>query len=190
MLTNVVDLDAAGRILGMKAAHYNNVHSRNLPSQVHSILAFFDFAAAFPSVMHQWIFLVLKNRKFPDGFINFIETLYVMNCALGSSGCHTVFLYWYFSGVLQGCPASAFVFDVSLDPFLVAFDVQVAQAGRGLVRACADDVGAALASYRHLEYLFPIFARAKDIAGLVLNPPKCNIVLTSTEHNENIALVV
>ena len=67
---------------------------------------------------------------------------------------------------------------------------QIAQDGRGIVRACADDVGVALASYRHLKFLFPIFATAEDIAGLALKPPKCNIVFTFIEFSENIVLVI
>ena len=174
----------------MKAAHHNCEHNMDLCSQVHGVLAFWDFAAAFPSVMHQWINLVFKFRKIPEGFLNFIDSLDFMNSAHGNSAGEVVFLYWYLSGVLQGCPASAFIFDVSLDPFLAAFDAQIAQTGRGVVRACADDIGAALASYRHLKYFHPIFAKASEIAGLRLKPPKCNLVPTSIMFSEEIVRTI
>ena len=53
-LTNVVDVDTYARIASMKQS----------PSDL-AVMAFFDFAAAFPSVLHAWIFLVLAKSKWP-----------------------------------------------------------------------------------------------------------------------------
>ena len=100
-----------------------------------------------------------------------------------------------FSGVLQGCPASAFLFDRILDPFLEAFGEVIYQYSAskqcnpthiGILRCCADDVGAALLSLVGLKYLAPIFGMAELLAGLMLKPVKCVIVPTSCEFSQEV----
>ena len=44
-----------------------------------AILAFFDFAAAFPSVAHTWLFAVLTASGAPEWFINYVSALYAGN---------------------------------------------------------------------------------------------------------------
>eukprot|EP00972_Heterocapsa_arctica_P045683 6741317-Heterocapsa_arctica.AAC.1 len=48
------------------------------------------------------------------------------------------------SGVLQGCPLSGLLFAVSLDPYLRWMKHDIEDAGLGVIRACADDIGASL----------------------------------------------
>ena len=62
---NIVDLDATTR------AHANFNHFNN-----ESVLALWDFLAAFPSVRHKWIILVFTSYGFPRGFINFLDGLF------------------------------------------------------------------------------------------------------------------
>ena len=100
---NVLDLDSAGRILA-----FPNQSNETL-SRYPAILTLFDFMAAFPSVFHGWIFLVLEARQFPVGFIDFIKSLYAFNFAIFRQGGVERFLFWIWSGVLQGCPASSFL---------------------------------------------------------------------------------
>ena len=151
--------------------------------------------AAFPSVFHRWIFLVLEYRRFPIGFQDFIRSLYFCNAAYFSDGGSLIFLFWMFSGVLQGCPASAFLFDCILDPFLEAFSEVIYQYSAskqcnpthiGILRCCADDVGAALLSLTGLKYLAPIFDLAELLAGLILKPVKCVIVPTSCRFSQDV----
>ena len=68
---NVVDMDAMARIYSMTSS------KSNLP-----YLAFFDFAAAFPSVAHEWIYMSLKATGIPSSYINIIQALYNKNAAL------------------------------------------------------------------------------------------------------------
>jgi hypothetical protein len=140
------------------------------------VLAFFDFSAAFPSMFHGWIHATVKSRNFPVGARNFLKCLFAFNGAFARIENELLFLYWYASGVLQGCPASAFCFDISLDPFLEAFQKEIADKNRGIVRACADDIGAALADIKYLSVLYPIFCQARVLAGLTLKPIKCVLV--------------
>jgi len=153
-------------------------------------MVLFDFATAFPSIVHEWIFLVLEARGLPKGLIDFFQCVYFLNCALTSIGNSDTFLLWYFSGVLQGCPGSAFIFNVILDPLLAAFAQVISLPGRGIVRACADDIGAALTTYKSLAHMFPIFESAENIAGLTLKPAKCNVVPTSEPMSEFLVSVI
>ena len=62
---NVLIIDTVSRIYSNLYKKYGN-----------SIMAFFDFANAFPSVYIQWIFLVLNHFNFPLGIQNFVRALY------------------------------------------------------------------------------------------------------------------
>ena len=149
-----------------------------------AILAFFDFAAAFPSIIHKWLFLTLVAGGLPAEICNFFRALYTLNAALDTMGN---FMLWYLSGVLQGCPGSAFVFNVSLDPFLCAFSEVLGERTRGILWACADDIGVALRDFRYLALLWPIFERAEKLAGLTLGPSKCHLAPTSEPWSQDVA---
>ena len=95
-------------------------------------------------------------------------------------------MFWYLSGVIQGCPGSAFLFDVSLDPFLAAFEKILECAGRGILRACADDIGVAVKSLSAFKHMFPIFDLAEALAGLTLKPSKCILIPTSEPFSEEL----
>ena len=140
------------------------------------IFGAFDFAAAFPSVIHRWIWTVLRHRKIPQHFLNMFTALYHMAAAsfshLGVVYCVVQFL----SGVLQGCPGSAFLFNNALDPFLYLMERELSKRKAGISRACADDIGVTLRRLSHLKVLHPIFGEASSLAGLELKPPKCVIV--------------
>ncbi len=169
-LENVVDLDSASRIFSMHFLNQCYNPCAHLP--LIPILPLFDFMAAFPSVIHEWIFLCLRHRGFPIGFINFILAIYHQASAFAFINGRLQFLFPFLSGVLQGCPASAFLFNSSLDPFLNHFS-EIVRTRSGILRVCADDVGAALRTLRCLRLLFPVFQCAQDLAGLTLKPVKC-----------------
>ena len=64
-LNNILDLDSAARIFSMVfESMCSNMNPSNIP-----ILGAYDFEAAFPSVIHEWIWLVLKFRKLPENYI-------------------------------------------------------------------------------------------------------------------------
>ena len=107
LLHNVIDLDTAGRIFAAKAL----LHNDRKPCEriVRAVLAFFDFSTAFPSMFHGWIHATVKSRNFPVGARNFLKCLFAFNGAFARIENELLFLYWYASGVLQGCPASVFL---------------------------------------------------------------------------------
>ena len=82
------------------------------------IMRLFDFAAAFPSVAHMWIFLVLHVIGAPLGFMNVVECMYEDNAGFMCINGTMRFLFSVCSGVLQGCPLSGALFNFAIDPFL------------------------------------------------------------------------
>ena len=82
----------------------------------------------------------------------------------------------FLSGVLQGCPSSAMLFNNALDPFLSKFQNSLRAKNAGIVKACADDIGITLSMLRHLRMIFKIFHDCKTFAGLELKPIKCVLV--------------
>ena len=132
-------------------AFQNQSYELKSSPQLIPILAFYDFAAAFPSIAHAWIFLALEARRFPAWFVNAMKGIYHKAAAYANSGGELTFLFEFLSGVLQGCPASAFLFNISLDPFLEAMDNTFRTCRRAAVvtRACADDIGQALRTLGH-----------------------------------------
>ena len=128
LIENVMNLDTHARVFG--AAGRN------------ALLAFFDFAAAFPSVMHSWIMIVIDANGTSDGLRQLIKAMYCfVECGTVPDGEY-FFLYLILSGVLQGCPLSGMIFAMTVDPFLQKFVTEAEDTNVAVVRACADDSGA------------------------------------------------
>jgi len=106
-LQNIVDIDTKARIADMVA----NI-SKSLP-----LLVLFDFAAAFPSVAHAWLFLCLQAARLPQLIINYVLALYTANVGYILVEGQLQFFFNFLSGVLQGCPASGSLFVFALNPF-------------------------------------------------------------------------
>ncbi len=153
---------------------YKRKHNSN-PNNI-PIAGAFDFEAAFPSVIHDWIWLVLHHRKMPPDYIRVFQSLYKHAIATFEHNGDIHVLIRLLSGVLQGCPASAFLFNNAIDPFLASFDKALRSRHAGIVRACADDIGIVLKQLKHLKLVQPIFNDFKSHAGLALKPPKCVLV--------------
>jgi len=68
------------------------------------------------------------------------------------------------------------LFNLALDPFLVAFERALDFGSKRIVRACADDLVFSLARLANLPLFFPIHSAAERLAGLCLKPCKCKVV--------------
>ena len=67
-LNNLVDVDSASRMYSMWFDYLKSTSLEDIP-----IAGAFDFEAPFPSVIHEWIWLVLHHRKMPDDYIPFFS---------------------------------------------------------------------------------------------------------------------
>ena len=112
-LNNVVDIDSSGRLYSiMYEDRFADRDISHIP-----ISGAFDFEATFPSVIHLWVWLLLMHRKLPEDYLFVFKGLYKdANATFKHQGV-THILIRFLSGVLQGCPASAFLFNNALDPF-------------------------------------------------------------------------
>ena len=97
---------------------------------------------------------------FPQGFINLIRGFYCPNVArCPLSG---FLLFWYLSGILQGDPLLGLLFKLAVNIFFRHAFHNVEGAGLGVVRSCADDLGALLYDWQDLAVLKePMDAAAK-----------------------------
>ena len=110
MIEHVLDLDTKARICGMTAI--SGIRAGNF---VCPVLALFDFAAAFPSVAHLWLFAVLAARGCPGGFINLIRQMYTFVSTYYLCDGEFNLLLFIFTGVLQGCPLRGMLFAFAMD---------------------------------------------------------------------------
>jgi hypothetical protein len=87
---------------------------------------------------------------------------------------------WYLilSGILQGCPLSGTLFVFVIDPLLWMFRCHL---NKAIIRACADDVGAALKRLADLALLHKLFSEFRSVSPLTLKPAKCVIIMTACD---------
>mgnify|MGYP002176331320 FL=1 len=111
---------------------------------------FFDFCAAFPSVAHAFIFIILETIKIPIGLLNFFRGLDHNNRCFADFGNGTQFLYDILSGIIQGCPLSGSIFVLTVDPFLQLLKRTIPSATN---RAFADDIATLVQSLQDLPTL-------------------------------------
>jgi hypothetical protein len=165
IMQNVLDLDTRARVLG------KTEHSGRSP-----LFAFFDFQTAFPSVAHSWVMDSCRSCGLPNAFLVLLDNLYQGNFAVAASADGWAALWLYSCGVLQGCPLSGFVFVVATDAMLRGMGSALLARGDSLLRAAADDLGAALQRMTDLMALRPIFKIMQLAAGLTLKAEKCILV--------------
>lgn len=171
ILENVVELDAEARYHAIAS----RARSKNPPLSTSPLFCLFDFKPAFSSVAHSWMVVVLSFSGALDGLLEYIGALYWLNYVVTFAYSSLILLFPYLSGILQGCPMSAFLFDMSVDSFLCAISSELSSSG--MVRACAADFAVVVAQLVFLARLFTIFRTAADVVGLVLNLTKCIVIL-------------
>lgn len=161
LIRNVLDLDTLGR---------------DAPSRGTSgMLALFDLRAAFPSVSRTYLNVAVEEVGAPGGLCRIVHGLQDGAVAQFCKAGVVVPLFPIERGVAQGCPLSGMLFCVAIDPFLRAGVVALAK-HRGVLRACADDMGAILRRLSHLRALHPVFEDAAKVVGLEARPDKCVLV--------------
>eukprot|EP00959_Pyramimonas_sp_CCMP1952_P392795 8230535-Pyramimonas_sp.AAC.1 len=72
--------------------------------------------------------------------------------------------WWVTSGIVQGCSLSGSLYAAATAPFLVDLQRQLEAPRRGIARACADDIGAAIRAILSLSILADIMLLAERFA--------------------------
>ena len=175
---NCVELDLESRIHAIRCMSQRNAKSPETMLPGHSIakiscLVLFDYAAAFPSVIHMWVRMVLHAVQAPTALIYAFEHIYFSNIAIMKANGTFMEMFDVTRGVLQGDPLSAMFFNLAIDPLLWAFSKIVINPGLGTILACADDIGAALQELNTLKAISKVFKTFQRISGLGLKPSKC-----------------
>jgi hypothetical protein len=139
-------------------------------------LAFIDFRAAFPSILHGWIRMVLLATGLPHTFVAAFLFLYTaVSAAIRFGNCPPVWLPML-SGIRQGCPASGAIFAICIDPLLRRIGSWLPSPWSWLT-AYADDIAIALRGARLLlPMLFSIIDEAESCTGLCINVAKSTVV--------------
>jgi hypothetical protein len=136
----------------------------------------FDIRAAFPSLAHAWLFVVLLCMGVPRFVIAAIKALY-------RGGLATVVLLgarWgqfpILSGIRQGCPASGSLFALAIDP-CIRYLMHHLGPKRGVLTAYADDIAAAVKElYVAVRILASAFMVIGRCSALELHPGKVVII--------------
>eukprot|EP00973_Karenia_brevis_P062915 8745603-Karenia_brevis.AAC.1 len=79
-----------------------------MPGKNRTILLFLDIAAAFPSVAWDYLWRILSACGLPAGLLQFFKALYQAVVGEIHLRGSSVYFGTVESGVVQGCPASAF----------------------------------------------------------------------------------
>ena len=75
-----------------------------------------EFAAAYPSVKHSWIFQVLEKAELPEFICQFLRMMYCNSTTHVEFARRTRGQFPMPRCVRQGCPASGFLFAMAFDP--------------------------------------------------------------------------
>ncbi|CAK0800876.1 unnamed protein product, partial [Prorocentrum cordatum] len=175
---NILELDTESRIASADPDAQNM-----LP-----VLVSLDIAQAFPSFAHQFIRLALKAMGAPEAVLMFFDSM--CNNILAMAPCAGQYapLFYIRSGIIQGCGWSGTLYALGTACFLLNLETVLEAQGRGLCRACADDLGLVLRAVAYLVYLADVMLCMEVLAGLELKAPKCHIIPLAGQVNADLIL--
>eukprot|EP00959_Pyramimonas_sp_CCMP1952_P144443 3023698-Pyramimonas_sp.AAC.1 len=124
--------------------------------------------------------------QLPSAFLAARRSLYASIAAVGRIVGIIKDVFCILCGVIQGCALSGSLFAAATSAFLedLRFGLEVWR--RGILRACADDVGGVPFDRLDLRYLSRVMKVAEKIANLKLKPPKCLIAPLASATNPEI----
>lgn len=177
IVDNVIELDTYGRIVAMQAgvasSTSESVHGK--VGECLPALAFFDFAAAFPSVAWAYLWLCMHFAGLPRPYIRAFKKVYRCNVHFLRFMGRVFQAYVNASGVKTGGTASGSIFVLCIDPFLRMLRDRCSP--RDLGRAFADDIGYVMIDIRITLPLFVIcFQLFAEVSNVRLKIKKTIIV--------------
>jgi endonuclease/exonuclease/phosphatase family metal-dependent hydrolase len=136
----------------------------------------FDFRVAFPSLAHDWIYLVLDKIGVPARWIALVRKLYdrcLCRILFAGADCASVEVR---SGIKQGCPASGSIFALAADP-LIRYMLMEGSLRSARIFAYADDLALVTGNLGvQLPRVLGILARWARASALELNAAKCVVI--------------
>ena len=189
---NIVDLDSYMRTYNVLHT-WPNLHTlvsdssylRNIPCS-----ALYDFYNAFPTLLHQWLFLVLKVLQVPQSFQLVIWWMYQQVTAFSSGVGDGTLLFSILGGVKTGCPASSILFLLGINPIVDMFNMLCDTPALATTRVCADDFGSTLKHMFLLSRQAAIFKIAAKACGLLLKHVKCVIIISGCDLTDDLVTAV
>ena len=184
---NIVDLDLFIRVFNNEfdVSSLSFDHIEDIPVSV-----LYDFCNAFPTLVHEYLFLVLIMYELPGKFRNVIISLYTRISVFSSGIGNGKFLFYVLCGVKTGCPLSSILFLLCVNPIIDLFRFLSDSPGFSTTRVCADDFGSALKSLYRIKCQASIFKLAGKVAGLFLKPSKCVIIVSCTELSDELEAAI
>ena len=132
-----------------------------------------DLGTAFPSLSHEYMEAAIVGAAAPSGFHDLVKSLYT-ECLVFLMNVPTECVFKILSGVLQGCPLSASLFILALQPFLALLCSRLQP--DELARACADDVLTVTSCADSLKWVSMCFEYLGKVSGMWLKFAKVHIV--------------
>lgn len=135
-----------------------------------------DFANAFPSLDHGFMWRVLEEMNLPSKLIRVVRLLYHrLETHILYKG-RIVASHPKASGMKQGCPLSGTLFALALDP-LIRHYLMTTTLHSSAICAFADDLGIAMLNmYPQIPVILGIFKEWEAATGLKLKGPKCILI--------------
>ena len=133
------------------------------------------------SVAHAWFFAVLGCIELSQPVFKLIQLLYYNSTAysIGIGTGH--FLFKVLAGVRTGCPLSATLVLLAMNPFVELINRLCDAPNLWRTCVCADDIGSALKSLDTLRIQHSIFRLAARVANMHLKPSKCFIIVSCVQ---------
>ena len=177
---NTVDLDSYMRAYN-SMCNFSDVQRdiSNIPCT-----ALYDFCNAFPTMLHEWLFLVLRALEVPESYRWVVWWLYTSITAFSSGAGDGSFLFNVLAGVKTGCPLSSIAFLLGINPIVDLFLFLSDGPKLSATRVCADDFGSALKCLHWIKIHASIFRLAARTTGLCLKPSKCILIISGCELTE------
>lgn len=134
-----------------------------------------DFAQAFPSLVHDWLFRVLDNLRLPAQLVALICAMYRCNPIVFEVSGSPVVEIVVESGIGQGCPLSGSLSASVLDPRLRRLMAHRMLASARLF-AYSDYVAVLRRLRTELPQLLQTLQWRAAVSGLALKPSKCVVL--------------
>ena len=138
-----------------------------------------DFAKAFDSLSHEYLWLVMERAGFGEKYINFFKTLYKNSESAVMNGGNITEFFEISRSAKQGDCASPFLFILALEPLLQSIrnDIQIkgikiGNYGEIKVSAYVDDCNAATKDNQSTQRLFELLKDFGELSGLKTNIEK------------------